>query len=274
MGDNREKITQFLKTFIRLIIFGFCVVLLLIYGFGRSSDIGLRFHNETNLTPGTLAIFRTKKPEKFPPKKSYPQLRAVKLPPPAFKGITVEEAILQRRSKRDFSKKPLNLTQLSQLLFAAQGITKITSKRHFHSAPSAGAIYPFEIYISVNNIKGLAPAIYHYEPIPHQLKLLKPGDFSQDIFIASIRQGMFKSANVTFFLAAIFDRIRFGYGERGLRYLYMEAGHISQNIFLQAESLGLGSVCVGAFFDAYINQIIGLDGEKEAVIYLHAVGTL
>jgi SagB-type dehydrogenase family enzyme len=142
------------------------------------------------------------------------------------------------------------------------------------STPSAGALYPFEVYLIVNNVEGLSQGIYHYALLKHALELVKSGDFSSNITDAGLEQDMLGESDVTFVLSAIFDRTRHKYGERGYRYVYIEAGHISQNIYLQAVSLGLGSVSVGAFLDHKMNDLIGVDGRKEAVIYVHAIGTL
>jgi SagB-type dehydrogenase family enzyme len=123
-------------------------------------------------------------------------------------------------------------------------------------------------------VQDLPQGIYHYSVLDHTLELVKPGDFRRQIVDAGLSQQTLGDAGVTFVLSAIFDRVRYKYGERGCRYVYMEAGHISQNIYLQAVSLGLGSVSVGAFSDEKINKLIDVDGWKEAVIYLHAVGAL
>ena len=140
------------------------------------------------------------------------------------------------------------------------------------ATPSAGALYPYEIYIVANDIEGLSRGIYHYAVLEHEIELISEGDFRRRITSAGLEQEMLGEANVTFVLSAIFDRVRHKYGERGVRYVYIEAGHIGQNIALQAVSLGLGSVNVGAFLDDKINQIIGVDGRKEAAVYLQAVG--
>jgi len=142
------------------------------------------------------------------------------------------------------------------------------------SAPSAGALYPFELYVVANNVEGLTRGLYHYAVREHQLELLRTGDLKAEITNAALKQEMLGEADVSFVLAAVFDRIRHKYGERGFRYVYIEAGHISQNIYLQAVSLSLGSVAVGAFLDNKVNTLIGVDGKNEAVIYLHAVGSL
>jgi len=236
----------------------------------RSGD---RFHQDTSLTWSDVAGNPLRsKAEKPAPYKTYPGAKRVKLPKPAYRGITVEEALERRRSVRNYSGKPLRLSQLSQLLFAAQGITGKSYDQPLRTAPSAGALYPFEIYVVANDVEDLPNGIYHHDVLQNQLELLREGDFSDPIASAGLEQEALGKASATFVLSAVFERTRRKYGERGLRYVYIEAGHISENIALQAVSLGLGSVTVGAFIDADVNQLIGADGQEEAAIYLHAVG--
>src|SRR3989339_1399293 len=236
---------------------------------------GERFHHDTSLTwRGVIGdVFRSK-PKKPPQYKNYPDSKIIKLPKPAYRGITLEESIEKRRSIRNYSSKPLTMSQLSQLLFSAQGITGKLYDQSLRTAPSAGALYPLEVYVIANDVEDLPRGIYHYAVLNHSLELVKSGDFRKEITAAGLEQEMLGDADVTFVLSAVFDRVCYKYGERGFRYAYIEAGHISQNIYLQAVSLRLGSVSVGAFLDEEINKLIGIDGRTEAVIYLHAVGTL
>jgi SagB-type dehydrogenase family enzyme len=238
-------------------------------------SIGERFHEETSLTwrDIVLDLFRLK-PDKPAAYKTYPGATVKKLPKPDHRGMPLEEALGARRSVRNYSGKPMPLSILSQLLFAAQGVTGKIYGHTLRTAPSAGALYPFEIYVVVNHVTDLPKGIYHYAIEAHALERVREGDFSGELTSAGLKQEMLGEANVTFVLAAVFDRIRHKYGERGFRYTYMEAGHISQNIALQAVSLGLGSVPVGAFLDKKVNELIGVDGRREAVVYLHAVGML
>ncbi len=243
----------------------------------REKELGIsdRFHYETSLTwRGVLGDMFRDRPKKPPQYKNYPNSEKVALPKPQHCGITLEEAVSKRRSARNYSKKTLSTAQLSELLFAAQGVTGKTYGHPLRAAPSAGALYPFEIYAVVNNVEDLPQGIYHYSVLDHALELVKAGDFSAKITGAGLAQEMLGDSGVTFILSAIFDRIRCKYGQRGLRYVYMEAGHISQNIYLQAVSLGLGSVSVGAFLDEQVNKLIEVDGRTEAAVYLHAVGSL
>jgi len=274
--DTQGKMRKFVIATAILTMIGFVYVLL-----AREKEhqnklsIGERFHYETSLTwRGVLGDMFRGKPKKPAQYKTYSGSKKVKLPEPNYRGMNLEETIAKRRSARDYSKKAVTLSKLSQLLFAAQGITGKIYGQGLRSAPSAGALYPFEIYVVVNNVQDLPRGIYHYSVLDHSLELVKAGDFSGKITDAGLEQEMLGDAGVTFALSAIFDRVRHKYGERGFRYAYIEAGHISQNICLQSVSLGLGSVCVGAFLDEKVNQLIGVDGRKEAVIYLHAVGSL
>lgn len=274
--NSRRKIGTFVITTVLLSILVFSYGLLT-WGQNPQKElsIGERFHHETSLTwLGILGDLFCAKPEKPPQYKTYPGAKLIELPEAKYRGMVLEEAIGKRRSVRNYSPKAISISQLSQLLFAAQGITGRMYGQPLRSAPSAGALYPFEIYLVVNNVQGLPQGIYHYAVLNQVLELVKSGDFSRQITDAGLKQEMLGDADITFVLSAIFDRTRHKYGERGFRYVYIEAGHISQNIHLQAVSLGLGSVSVGAFLDEKVNQLIGIDGHKEAVIYLHAVGTI
>jgi SagB-type dehydrogenase family enzyme len=193
----------------------------------------------------------------------------IKLPDPVLKGsVSVEEAISKRRSIREYRDEPLRLEELGQLLWAAQGIT---SPKGFRAAPSAGATYPLEIYVSVKErgVIGLPAGIYHYDPFDHSLTLIKEGDHSLEIYRASLNQEWVKEAPICIIIAADFSRTTSRYGARGERYVYMEAGHVGQNIYLQATALDLGTVAVGAFYDDQLRSIIGCE---EAPIYIFPVG--
>ncbi len=233
---------------------------------------GERFHYETRLTLKEVvgSIFRWRsRPSLY---KSYEDKPVTKLPDPAFKGLTLEEAIKARRSERDYSGKTMSIEELSHLLYAASGITGKSDAQPLRAAPSAGALYPVETYAVVNNIEGLQMGLYHYNVREHALELLKEGNYRGKITHCALDQEMAGQANVTIILTAVFERTTWKYDERGYRYVYMEAGHISQNIYLQATSLGLGSVAIGAFYDDALNEFLGIDGKAEAAIYMHAIG--
>lgn len=248
--------------------------LLFTLGTAHGATIGERFHERTKHTwTQILRDLITPKPAMPPRFKEY-EGKTIKLPDPEFRGMYLEDALLKRRSVRNYADEPLLIAELSQLLFSAQGVTGRIHGTLLRTAPSAGALYPFEVYIIVNNVKTLEKGIYHYCVRTHSIVLIREGDFKREITRVSLEQEMMGDAGVVFVLSAVFDRMRSKYGERGFRYVYMEAGHISQNIYLQATSLGLGSVVVGAFLDRATNELIGVDGKNEAVIALHAVGKL
>lgn len=191
----------------------------------------------------------------------------LKLPKPNCKSSTVslEETISKRRSIRDFLEKPLNIEQLSQLLWAAQGITAKSGSLDFRTAPSAGALYPMEIYILD------AQGLYHYEPKRHTLEILLKKDLRQNLQDAALGQGCIKEAPLDIVICAVFERITQKYGQRGIRYAYIETGHIAQNIHLQAVALGLSSVPIGAFNDEKVKQILSLP-EGCVPVYIIPVG--
>ena len=178
----------------------------------------------------------------------------------------------KRRSVRNYSSQPLSKQEVSQLLFAAGGKTGIIQGTVLRTAPSAGALYPIEIYVVVNNVKKLEKGIYHYNTYSHALEQIKKGNFRRKITKATLEQEMAGESAITIILTSIFDRVCHKYGDRGYRYAYIEAGHISQNVYLQATSLKLCSVSIGAFIDDDVNSLIGVDGKKESAVYLHAIG--
>ncbi|MFA4641382.1 SagB/ThcOx family dehydrogenase [Pyrococcus kukulkanii] len=194
----------------------------------------------------------------------------IKLPEPRLTGeMSVEEAIAKRRSIRRYRNESLTLQELSQLLWAAQGITE--PNRKFRAAPSAGATYPFEVYVVVGKVKDLEPGIYHYDPFSHSIKLVKRGDFRRALQKAALNQAWVGSAAIDIVLVAYYERTTKYYGERGRMYVHMEAGHIGQNIYLQATALNLGTVAVGAFYEDQVAEILGVDGVP---LYIFPVGKI
>ncbi len=192
------------------------------------------------------------------------------LPEPRSKStISVEEAILNRRSIRSYSDEPLELEEVSQLLWSAQGITDQQLK--FRAAPSAGALYPLEVFLVVGNVSSLENGIYRYDPLNHEIIKTKGGDYRNNLSLAALGQSCVKNGAVSIVFAAVYDRITKKYGERGIGYTYMEAGHAAQNIYLQAEVLELGTVVVGAFIDDKVKEVIGMK-EEETPLYILPVG--
>jgi SagB-type dehydrogenase family enzyme len=193
----------------------------------------------------------------------------IKLPPPVKKSeISVEEAIESRRSRREYSDVSLSLKEISQLCWAAQGITDV--KTGFRAAPSAGALYPLEIFIVIFSAE-LEKGVYHYLPQEHALKLVKNGDFRESLSRAALGQSAVKNAAMNFVITAVYERTARKYGQRAERYVHMEAGHVAQNIYLQAESLGLATVSIGAFYDSEVREVISAP-EDHVPLYIMPVG--
>jgi len=187
----------------------------------------------------------------------------IKLSEPNKSGsMSLEQAINVRRSRRQFLPKPLTLEQISQLAWAAQGQD---SGSRYRTTPSAGATYPLELFII--NDKGM----FHYLPDKHSLEKLTDRDLRAALASAAWGQQFIQAAPLTMVFAAQFNRTTGRYGERGIRYVYMEAGHAAQNVHLQAEALGLGSVAVGAFDDAAVSKVLSLPRNLEP-LYMVAVG--
>ncbi|KYK31945.1 MAG: nitroreductase [Theionarchaea archaeon DG-70] len=183
--------------------------------------------------------------------------------------MSVEESIRLRRSIRDFQDIPLSLEQISQLLWAGQGITEGFKR----AAPSAGATYPLTLYVAVGDkgVTGLSSGVYEYIPRTHSLVVVKKGDFRQRIAAACLNQLFIQEAPVTIVIAAEYEKTTSRYGERGKRYVHMEAGHVGENIYLQAVALELGTVVVGAFQDIDLKQVLDLP-EELVPLYVMPVG--
>ncbi len=185
----------------------------------------------------------------------------IKLPEPKFDSTTsVEKALHERRSIRDYKDEPLTLAEVSQLLWAAQGIT---NPRGFRTAPSAGALYPLEVYVVIGEVEGLTQGIYKYKPDEHELVKVAEGDKRAEMSAAALGQSSVEDGAINIIFSAVYERTTRKYGDRGYRYVFMEAGHSAQNVYLQAVSLGLGTVVVGAFEDNRVKKIINMLDEES-----------
>ena len=189
---------------------------------------------------------------------------ATPLPEPVLVGrMSLEEALEQRRSIRAFASTPLTTARLGQLLWAAQGIT---DHRGFRTAPSAGGLYPLEVYVAT------AEGSYHYEPHGHRLLVLSQTDTRAALYQAALRQEAVRQAPAVFVITAVYERTAGKYGtERSPRYAHLEAGHAAQNLLLQAVALGLGAVPIGAFEDEAIQKVLGIPAD-HLPLYLIPVG--
>lgn len=198
-----------------------------------------------------------------------PSHEPIKLPQPMYTSKTsVEKALQERRSIRDYQKLPITLSELSQLLWAAQGISGSGGRR---TAPSAGALYPLEVYAVIGNVTGLSAGIYLYNPHKHELAGIAAGDSRAALCKAALGQTPVKNAAAVLVFSAVYERTTIKYGERGIRYVHMEAGHAAQNVYLQAVSLDLGTVVIGAFHDEQVRTVLRLSGQEQP-LYIMPVG--
>lgn len=187
--------------------------------------------------------------------------RVVELPALPRDGAgTLEEALRRRRSVRTYAPKPLTLEQVSRLLWAGQGITHAEGLR---TAPSAGALYPLELYLVVDSVDGMSSGVYRYRAEHHDLVLHQPDARLPALARAAVRQVWMASAPAIVVLAAEYGRTTGKYGRRGIRYVHMEVGHAAQNIYLTATELGLGTVFVGAFDDDRVHALLRLPAEHR-----------
>ena len=196
----------------------------------------------------------------------------IQLPSPSQKGsVSLEEAIARRRSIRDFTPQPLSQSQLSQILWAAGGITN--TRGRYRAVPSAGATYPLESFIvcGSNCIEGIGAGIYHYNIDSHSLTLHYEGDARLALARAALDQEFIYKAPVDIIICAIFERTGLSYGSRGERYVHIEVGHAGQNIYLQATALGLATVAIGAFNDEQVRQVLRLDKQYKP-LYIMPIG--
>ena len=190
----------------------------------------------------------------------------IKLPDPKYSSsISVEKALRGRRSVRAYKNVPLMLSEVSQLLWAAQGIT---DPHGFRTAPSAGALYPLEVYVVIGNVNNLPSGIYKYNPHGHKLVRIERGDKRNELSAAALGQPWVADGAVVIILSAVYERTTRKYGDRGIRYVHIEAGHAAQNVYLQAVSLNLRTVVVGAFDDTKVKNIIRMSPQEEPLIIM------
>jgi len=236
-------------------------------------DIGKRFQQETKYHRGKLPSGRLDLSKRPQPYKRYPGNPEIALPSPERRGGPGLWAVMAaRRSVRSFGSTSLEPVHLSQLLWAAQGITAEHFGYRFRTAPSAGALYPVETYLVVNRVRDIPSGVYHYSVERHSLEELRRGDFRTSLAGASLDQKVVYEACAVFVWTAVFRRCTWKYRERGYRYVYLDAGHIAQNVALAAVGLGLGSCQIGALYDDEVNELLGVDGTEESALYLTAVG--
>ncbi len=196
----------------------------------------------------------------------------IKLPKPSTKGkLSFEQCTSQRRSVRKYTDKAVTIAQLSQLLWAAQGIT---NDRGFRTVPSAGALFPIEIYTVVSNVDDLKDGVYHYNTKDHSIIRIIDGDKSKELSSAALGQGSVLNAPVNIVITGVIERSAKKYKDRATQYTFIEAGAICQNIYLQCESLGLGTVVVGAFYDDKLIDLLEVDKDEYTPLLIMPVGNV
>jgi len=237
--------------------------------------IGERFQQDTKYDPRNMSghfLDWRNRPE---PYKNYASpLAIVAIPEPArTEKADLWELLSHRRSRRTYEAgRTIKAEHLSTLIWATQGITAGYGEFLFRTAPSAGGLYPIETYLSMRAVEGCEPGIYHFRPKAFDLELIRRGDHSKKLAEAALGQMIVREAQATFIWSAVTARSKWKYRQRAYRYIYLDAGHIAENLYLAGEALGLGVCGIGALFDDMVNELVGLDGFEETVIYMATVG--
>ena len=236
-------------------------------------SIGKKFQQETK-------YHRDKIPEGFyeadapvAPFKSYPDARKIVLPPPIHSGgPKLWDVLMSRRSVRAYGTDSISAEDLSQLLWAGQGITADHHGFLLRTAPSAGALYPIETYVGVSNVENVPEGLYHYDVRTAELSRIVSGDVSRELAEAALGQRMVQKAALVFLWTSVFARSGVKYRNRAYRYVYLDCAHIAQNVLLAVTALGLSACPIAALYDEDINALLGIDGETESILYMAAVG--
>jgi len=206
-----------------------------------------------------------------------PEAKLINLPEPQeVHGLAmdVRTAIEKRQSLRHYKPEPLPIEELSYLLWCTQGVKQVSPRQYtLRTVPSAGARHAFETYVLVNRIEDLHPGLYRYIALQHALlEITTSTQIAEEIAHACFGQEMPRTSAVTFIWAAVVERMNWRYGERGYRYLHLDAGHVCQNLYLAAENIGCGVCAIAAFDDDRLNDVLNLDGESIFAIYLGSLG--
>jgi len=243
---------------------------------GKREGLGDLYHQGTKYRRESMPRGGLDWARQPPPYKEFADARAhFRLRPLGQKGgKSLWEVIAERRSVREFSNRSISFLDLSQLIWATQGITLKAQGFDFRASPSAGALYPIETYLVANRVEEIPPGLYHYDPRGVQLSLLKEGHFGPELSQAGLGQEMIEEAACVFVWTAVVGRSKWKYRERAYRYIYIDAGHIGHALYLAATALDLGCCTVGAFFDEEVDHVIGVDGKEEISVYLGAVGSV
>lgn len=194
--------------------------------------------------------------------------------PPSTRAF--DEVLKQRHGAREFARESIALVQLAKVLQMSYGVNRDNTgtnyPRPFRVIPSGGALYPLEIYIHATRVDGLPPGLYHYDPEEHSLDVLRAGDESEVIAASMVQSDLGRDASAILFITAVFPRSTFKYGDRGYRFILLEAGHLAQNANLTGQEMGLATLNVGGYADRAIDRYLGFDGVNESTIYMFLLG--
>ena len=237
-------------------------------------SLGYRYLQETKFNRDT--IMSRPRPRVGPGAqfKVYDQAPVFELPDQQGLEVFLSDVLQSRRSRRTYASRPVIREQVGALLWAAQGVTAMAGRLKLRTSPSAGGLYPVETYVVIQNVTGIPPGLYHLNIRDWCLEQLQQGDFSARVAQAGLGQGFMAQAGLNVIWTSILRRNMAKYGHRGLRYVFLDAGHICQNLLLAAEALSLGACAVGAFFDDELNALLDLDGREESAVYSASVGVL
>ncbi len=234
---------------------------------------GYEYLRETAYDRVTIKEARRPAIGQVPPFKKYPDAEKVELPRTwRLKEARIAPLLQQRRSLRHYLMEPILLEELAFMLWASQGITAKSGNYSFRTSPSGGALYPVETYLSANLVKGLRPGLYHFDVETFSLDRLSSEDSAEAVAAACLNQKFMAQSAVSFLWTAVFRRSMSKYGNRGMRYILLDAGHICQNTLTAAEAIGCGGCPVAAFYDDEVNDLLHLDPLEETMLYAAAVG--
>ncbi|NPA91675.1 MAG: SagB/ThcOx family dehydrogenase [Chloroflexi bacterium] len=232
--------------------------------------MGRAYHRWSRITPHGVPWGRRQWGPRPPQYKLYTDVPVFPLPTPPQIPMSVSLALERRRSIRDYTGYPISPDALSALLHAAQGITEPSYPKR--AAPSAGALYPLELYAILHRVRDVEPGLYHYRVTEHALEQLRLGDLRKPITRICLDQEHAHTAAVVFVITGVFARTEWKYEGRAYRYVLQEVGHVGENIYLAATGLGLGACAIGAYFDEELDALLGVDGEEETSLYVLTVG--
>jgi SagB-type dehydrogenase family enzyme len=236
-------------------------------------EVGKAFQNRTKYQREAYSQGYLEWQQKIEKLKAQMVDKSVSLPEPDLTdGKPVFQVISRRRSRREFARKPVPLPFVSQVLWAASGLSFRKGDFYLKTAPSAGALYPVETYLSAHLVDGLEAGLYHYQAENHSLRMKYAGNFGPVLASSALNQDFLSEAGFILLFTAVFSKGSWKYGDRAFRYIYLDAGHAAQNAALAAVSCGLVSCPVAAFFDDEINSILDLNPERQDILYLMAFG--